>query len=49
MPNLMGNICKWDKIRQIADKYDLVVIEDSGTLGLSIWANLRLLLRHVNN
>ncbi len=33
-PNLMGNICKWDKIREIADKYDLIVIEDSAdTLG----------------
>ena len=33
-PNLMGNICDWKKIREIADKYDLVVIEDSAdTLG----------------
>ena len=33
-PNLMGNICKWDIIRQIADKYNLIVIEDSAdTLG----------------
>ena len=33
-PNLMGNICKWDIIRQIADKYSLKVIEDSAdTLG----------------
>ncbi len=33
-PNLMGNICKWDKIREIADKYSLTVIEDSAdTLG----------------
>jgi len=33
-PNLMGNICKWDKIREIADKFDLIVIEDSAdTLG----------------
>lgn len=33
-PNLMGNICRWDKIREIADKYDLIVIEDSAdTLG----------------
>ena len=28
-PNLMGNICKWDEIRKIADKYKLIVIEDS--------------------
>ena len=33
-PNLMGNICKWDQIRKIADKYNLKVIEDSAdTLG----------------
>ena len=33
-PNLMGNICEWDVIRQIADKYNLMVIEDSAdTLG----------------
>ena len=33
-PNLMGNICDWKTIREIADKYDLVVIEDSAdTLG----------------
>ena len=33
-PNLMGNICEWDKIRSIADKYNLKVIEDSAdTLG----------------
>ena len=28
-PNLMGNICKWPEIRVIADKYNLIVIEDS--------------------
>ncbi len=33
-PNLMGNICRWDKIREIADQYGLIVIEDSAdTLG----------------
>tara|TARA_B100000963_G_scaffold361645_1_gene398380 strand:+ start:3685 stop:4902 length:1218 start_codon:yes stop_codon:yes gene_type:complete len=33
-PNLMGNICRWDKIREIADKHGLIVIEDSAdTLG----------------
>ena len=33
-PNLMGNICKWPEIRKIADKYNLIVIEDSAdTLG----------------
>ena len=35
-PNLMGNICRWDKIREIANKYGLIVIEDSAdTLGAS--------------
>ena len=33
-PNLMGNLCDWPKIRTIADKYNLIVIEDSAdTLG----------------
>ena len=33
-PNLMGNLCDWPKIRKIADKYNLIVIEDSAdTLG----------------
>ena len=33
-PNLMGNLCRWDKIREIADKNNLIVIEDSAdTLG----------------
>ena len=33
-PNLMGNICNWKIIREIADKYNLTVIEDSAdTLG----------------
>ena len=33
-PNLMGNLCDWKKIKQIADKYNLKVIEDSAdTLG----------------
>ena len=36
-PNLMGNICNWEEIRALADKYDLVVIEDSAdTLGATI-------------
>jgi CDP-6-deoxy-D-xylo-4-hexulose-3-dehydrase len=36
-PNLMGNLCDWPKIRHIADKYNLVVIEDSAdTLGATI-------------
>jgi len=33
-PNLMGNICKWPEIRKIANKHNLIVIEDSAdTLG----------------
>jgi CDP-6-deoxy-D-xylo-4-hexulose-3-dehydrase len=33
-PNLMGNICDWDIIREIALKYNLLVIEDSAdTIG----------------
>jgi CDP-6-deoxy-D-xylo-4-hexulose-3-dehydrase len=36
-PNLMGNLCDWPRIREIADKYNLVVIEDSAdTLGATI-------------
>ena len=36
-PNLMGNLCDWPEIRRIADKYNLIVIEDSAdTLGASI-------------
>ena len=33
-PNLLGNICDWPKIRALADKYNLIIIEDSAdTLG----------------
>jgi len=36
-PNLMGNICDWVKIKEIADKYKLIVIEDSAdTIGAKI-------------
>lgn len=36
-PNLLGNLCDWVNIREIADKYNLLVIEDSAdTLGASI-------------
>ena len=36
-PNLLGNLCDWPQIRNIADKYNLVVIEDSAdTLGAKI-------------
>ena len=37
-PNLMGNLCNWKGIRKIADKYGLIVIEDSAdTLGAKIY------------
>lgn len=36
-PNLIGNICQWDKISEIAKKYNLKVIEDSAdTLGATL-------------
>ena len=36
-PNLMGNLCNWKKIKEIADKNNLVVIEDSAdTLGATL-------------
>ena len=36
-PNLLGNLCQWDKIRAIADKHHLKVIEDSAdTLGATL-------------
>jgi CDP-6-deoxy-D-xylo-4-hexulose-3-dehydrase len=36
-PNLMGNLCDWPRIRTIADKHNLIVIEDSAdTLGATI-------------
>ncbi len=40
-PNLMGNICNWQNIRRIADKYGLIVIEDSAdTLGATFKGNI---------
>jgi len=37
IPNLIGNIPNWKKIRQLADKYKLMIIEDSAdTLGATI-------------
>jgi CDP-6-deoxy-D-xylo-4-hexulose-3-dehydrase len=36
-PNLLGNLCQWDKISEIAKKHNLVVIEDSAdTLGATL-------------
>jgi CDP-4-dehydro-6-deoxyglucose reductase, E1 len=36
-PNLMGNLCDWPAIRKIADRYNLIVIEDSAdTLGARV-------------
>jgi len=40
-PNLMGNLCDWPEIRAIADKHNLIVIEDSAdTLGATINGNI---------
>ena len=37
VPNLVGNLPDWDRIREIADRHDLVVIEDScDTLGAKL-------------
>ena len=37
IPNLIGNLPNWKKIRQIANKYNLLVMEDSAdTLGATI-------------
>ena len=34
IPDLMGGICDWDRVREIADRHDLFVIHDSAdTLG----------------
>ncbi len=36
-PNLMGNLCDWKKIKEIADKHNLIIIEDSAdTLGATL-------------
>ncbi len=36
-PNLIGNICEWNKISEIAKKYNLKIIEDSAdTLGATL-------------
>ncbi len=36
-PNLLGNLCDWPKIKKIADRYNLILIEDSAdTLGAKI-------------
>ncbi|RDH40959.1 MAG: aminotransferase class I/II-fold pyridoxal phosphate-dependent enzyme [Candidatus Aquirickettsiella gammari] len=40
IPNLLGNLPNWEKIREIANKYGLLVIEDScDTLGATINGN----------
>lgn len=37
IPSLIGNLPDWDRIREIADRYDLAVIEDSAdTLGATL-------------
>ena len=36
-PDLLGNLCNWKEIREIADKYDLMVFHDSAdTLGATL-------------
>ena len=41
VPNLLGNLPNWIKIREIANKYNLIVIEDSAdTLGAKINGNV---------
>ncbi len=36
-PNLIGNVCQWDKIAEIAKKHNLKIIEDSAdTLGATL-------------
>lgn len=40
IPNLLGNLPDWEKIRLVADKHDLIVIEDScDTLGATLNGN----------
>ena len=37
LPNLLGNIVEWNKVKKIADKYNLSIIEDSAdTIGYKI-------------
>ena len=37
IPNLLGNLLNWKKLREIANKYHLIMIEDSAdTLGATI-------------
>lgn len=37
IPNLLGNLPDWKKLREIADKHDLILIEDSAdTLGATV-------------
>jgi CDP-6-deoxy-D-xylo-4-hexulose-3-dehydrase len=37
IPNLIGNVCDWPAIREIADRHNLVILEDSAdTLGATI-------------
>ena len=37
IPSLIGNLADWDKIKEVADAHDLIVVEDSAdTLGATI-------------
>jgi len=36
-PDLLGNLCNWEEIRKIADRYSLIVLQDSAdTLGAKL-------------
>ena len=37
LPDLMGNICDWEKVRNLADKNDLKVIQDSADTFFLKW------------
>ena len=42
VPNLLGNIANWTKLRRIAKKYNLILIEDSAdTIGYKINNKIR--------
>ena len=38
IPNLLGNLPDWKRLRQLADHYNLITIEDSAdTLGATLY------------
>ena len=49
VPNLLGNIANWTKLRRIAKKYNLILIEDSAdTIGYKINNKIGESFRHCN-